>query len=203
MLVAGVAMEEQDLPKLIALGVKDSKMLTAKRRETLAEEIKNKAKAYSTLRLMPCEIDPAVDNIRKLHKLNRLEAQTMAKMIEKLHPDKVYVDAADVVETRFKHHILECLSFRPIIIAEHKADRNYAIVSAASIVAKVQRDTEIAELRDKYGDFGSGYSSDPKTKRFLKTLIAKNEEYPEFVRKSWKPAKKAKSEKGTTQKKLM
>ncbi len=35
----------------------------------------------------------------------------MAKVIEELKPALVYVDASDVLEERFKQHILECLPF--------------------------------------------------------------------------------------------
>jgi hypothetical protein len=37
---------------------------------------------------------------------------------------------------------------------------------------------------------------------FLKLWLSDNSEYPDFVRKSWKPAKKAKNEKNTVQKTL-
>jgi len=98
---------------------------------------------------------------------------------------------------------LECLSFKVEIVSKHKADRDYPIVSAASIIAKVERDKEIAELTSKYGDFGCGYPTDPKTVRFLKQCLEELGEYPDFVRKSWKPAKKAKGEKDSVQKKLI
>ena len=127
----------------------------------------------------------------------------MARVIENLRPDIAYVDASDVLEDRFKQHILESLPFKVEIISEHKADRSYPIVSAASIIAKVERDKEIAELAKKYGDFGSGYPTDPKTISFLKQCLDSFDEYPAFVRKSWKPAKKARSEKGAFQKKII
>lgn len=127
----------------------------------------------------------------------------MAKVIEMLKPEIAYVDASDVLEERFKQHILECLPFKVEIVSEHKADRNYPIVSAASIIAKVERDEEIAELKEKYGDFGCGYPTDPKTLSFLRQCLKKFEEYPDFVRKSWKPAKRAKSERGSRQTKLI
>ncbi|MGZ4850241.1 MAG: ribonuclease HII, partial [Candidatus Bathyarchaeia archaeon] len=79
----------------------------------------------------------------------------------------------------------------------------YPIVSAASIIAKVERDREIDSLKSEYGDFGSGYLTDSKTMIFLKKLLEKNGDYPSFVRKSWKPAKRAKSEQGTLQMKLV
>ena len=123
----------------------------------------------------------------------------MAQIIEKLKPDKAFVDAADVNENRFKQHIQEYLTIDPQIVSKHKADEIFPVVSAASIIAKVNRDNEIKKLRSKYGDFGSGYLSDKKTISFLKNWIKNNSEYPSCVRKSWKPAKRIKSEKGTKQ----
>ena len=76
-------------------------------------------------------------------------------------------------------------------------------MSAASIIAKVERDGEIAKLKMKYGDFGSGYLTDEKTMVFFKRLLEANGDYPSCVRKSWKPAQRAKSEHGTVQKTLL
>jgi ribonuclease HII len=202
LIVAGVMLKAENLPSLTELGVKDSKLLSAKKREALYPEIIRLTEKYQTIKVLPYQIDKAVESARRLHKLNRLEAQTMAQIIESLKPDEAYVDAADTVEHRFGHHISECLKTKTRIISKHKADRIFPIVSAASIIAKVERDREIASLRVEYGDFGSGYLTDDKTMGFLRQLLEKNEDYPSFVRKSWKPAKKAKSEKGTLQQKL-
>jgi len=202
LVVAGVLISEEKLPALTRLGVKDSKLLSAKKREVLAVEIASLAEKHVVVKLLPVEIDRAVESGRKLHKLNRLEAQTMAKIIEALKPDVAYVDAADVLEERFKNHIQEGLSFKAKIVAEHKADRTYVVVSAASIIAKVERDREIAALIGEYGDFGSGYLADSRTMRFLRQWLQTHGEYPDCVRKSWKPAKQAKDELGSVQRKL-
>ena len=202
LVVAGVALKAENLPLLSELGVKDSKLLTAKKREALYPEIIKLTENHHIIKVLPYQIDKAVQSARKLHKLNRLEAQTMAKIIDALKPDEVYVDAADVLEHRFKNHIKECLKIETKIISKHKADKIFPVVSAASIIAKVERDREIASLRLEYGDFGSGYLTDEKTMVFLKQLLEKNDDYPSCVRKSWKPAKRAKSEKGTMQLKL-
>jgi ribonuclease HII len=190
LVIAGVLFNEEDLFRLRDLGVKDSKALSPRRRETLAVEIRKMGLKYHVIELQPVEIDKVVETKRKLHKLNRLEAQTMAKVIEVLKPDIAYVDASDVLPERYKQHILECLPFDVQIISEHKADVNYPVVSAASIIAKVERDKAIMELTSKYGNMGSGYPSDPQTLAFLENWMKEHREYPDFVRKSWKPAKK-------------
>ena len=202
LVVAGVMVKAENLPILNELGVKDSKLLTPKKRELLYPVILELTEKYYTVKVMPFQIDKAVESGRRLHKLNRLEAQTMAQVIEALKPDEVFVDAADIVEHRFRNHIKESLKTKTKIISKHKADRIYPIVSAASIIAKVERDREVAALRETYGDFGSGYLTDVKTMIFLKQLLEHNDDYPSFVRKSWKPAKRAKNEKGTIQKTL-
>jgi ribonuclease HII len=203
LVVAGVLIADEKLSVLSGLGVKDSKLLSPRKREALFAEISGLAEQRHVVKIAPKEIDCAVESKRKLHKLNRLEAQTMAQVINALNPDEAFVDAADVLEERFKHHIQEGLTVKAKITSKHKADKIYPVVSAASIIAKVERDKEIAALKEVYGDFGSGYLTDPKTMLFLKQWLQTHDDYPSCVRKSWKPAKQAKSEKGTVQKTLV
>ncbi|MCK4885318.1 ribonuclease HII, partial [Candidatus Bathyarchaeota archaeon] len=89
LVIAGVSLDENDLPKLVDLGVKDSKLLSPQRRETLSSQIKKLALNYHIVLLSPAEIDRVVESKRKLHKLNRLEAVTMARVIAVLKPDVV------------------------------------------------------------------------------------------------------------------
>jgi ribonuclease HII len=203
LVIAGVLLDEKDLPRLMDLGVKDSKRLSPRRREELAAEIRELALKYHVAMLSPTEIDRVVETGKKLHKLNRLEAQTMAKVITILKPDVAYVDASDVLADRFKQHIAENLTFKVKIISEHKADAKYPIVSAASIIAKVERDGALSVLQEKYGNMGCGYATDPNTIKFLENWIRKFGSYPDFVRKSWKPAKRLKREAEAEQTKLI
>ena len=203
LVVAGVLVKKENLQVLRQLGVKDSKLLSPKKRKALFNEISRAAEKHYVVKLLPYEIDRAVECKRKLHKLNRLEAQTMTQIINALKPDEVYVDAADVLEERFKQHIQEGLIVKAKITSRHKADKIYPVVSAASIIAKVERDKEIAALKDAYGDFGSGYLADKKTLRFLREWMQEHSEYPSCVRQSWKTAKQVKNEKDTVQKKLV
>jgi ribonuclease HII len=202
LVVAGVAFDSEALPLLAELGVKDSKLLTPKKREALYAEILQAAKGHHVIKVPPSQIDKVVNSARRLHRLNRLEAQTMAQVIETLKPDQAYVDAADVVEARFKTHIREHITIKTRITSRHKADRTYPVVSAASIIAKVERDREIHALHLEFGDFGSGYLTDEKTMGFLRRLLVEFGDYPKCVRQSWAPAKRVKLEYGSKQQTL-
>jgi ribonuclease HII len=202
LVIAGVLVEERELSRLKLLGVKDSKLLSPGKREQLAISIKELALKCCVESLSPQEIDRVVETGGRLRRLNRLEAHTMAKVIERLRPDVAYVDASDVLADRFREHIAERLAFEVKIVSEHKADFKYPVVSAASIIAKVERDKAIQELSEKYGEIGSGYVADPKTIAFLKRWLATHGSYPWFVRKSWKPAKVLRSRSDARQTKL-
>ncbi len=202
LVVAGLAVQEKNIAALSALGVKDSKLLHAKKREELVPKILHLVEKHFVMKVSPLEIDRAVESKRRLHKLNRLEAETMARIVTELEPDVVYVDAADVVAERFGQHIMEASAFKTRIVSEHKADQKYTVVSAASIIAKVERDNTVAALRSEFGDFGTGYLGDPKTKFFLIQWLKTNFDYPNCVRQSWKPAKQAKAQRHLKQQTL-
>ena len=203
LVIAGVSLDEKNLPKLVDIGVKDSKLLSAQKRETFATQIRDLAVNCHVVFLSPAEIDRVVETGKRLHRLNRFEAQAMAKVITVLKPDVVYVDASDVLADRFGEHIAENLDFKLKIVSEHKADKTYPIVSAASIVAKVERDRVIFHLQKKHGNMGCGYPSDSKTIKFLGDWIRNFGSYPDFVRKSWKTSKRVKRESDSRQKKLL
>ncbi|HIE13638.1 TPA: ribonuclease HII [Candidatus Bathyarchaeota archaeon] len=201
LVVAGVLVEKERLNLLSELGVRDSKTLTPKKRKQLAHQITKTVNDYCIIKVSPHDIDKVVRSNRRLHKLNRLEAKAMAEVICRLKPDIVYVDASDVLAGRFRLHILEEVPFQVRIVSKHKADKIYPVVSAASILAKVERDKAILEISKKYGDVGSGYAADPRTIKFLEKWIMKYGYFPEFVRKSWKTVKMIRDE--IKQKKLM
>jgi len=202
LVVAGVLIDESSQLELLELGVRDSKLLSRCQRKKLFEGIKRIAITTHVVKVSPAEIDKVVNSRRRLHKLNRLEAKAMAEVIRALRPDVAIVDASDVLADRYRRHITELLSFQVKVVSEHKADKNYPVVSAASIIAKVERDDCIEKLKAQHGDFGSGYMTDLKTKVFIESLIEECGVYPDFVRCSWKPAKEAKMNAGTKQTKL-
>ncbi|MGQ9468607.1 MAG: ribonuclease HII [Nitrososphaerales archaeon] len=189
LVIAGVCASENKLEHLIKIGVRDSKLLSPYKRADLYHQIINIADNVSVIKIKPDQIDDYVLKGKKYKKLNYLEAISMAKVIESLDAEIVYVDASDVDVERFKKDILEILKRKVEIISAHHADRVYPIVSAASIIAKVNRDKELSDLSQKFGEIGSGYPADERTIKFLKEWIKKYSDMPPFARRSWKTVK--------------
>ncbi len=183
LVVAAVVIEKQQEELLHSLGVKDSKQLTPKERERQYAELGRLVKECASISIEPHEIDA----LRDLKSLNEIEAMRIGALLNSLKnkPDSVYVDSPDPICRNFGERIKRYLSFNCRIIAEHKADVNYAVVSAASIIAKVRRDAAVKELEKVYGELGSGYPHDPLTVKFIKEFIQKNNHLPVCARKSW------------------
>lgn len=186
MVMAICAMDEEHLFKLKIIGAKDSKLLSPLQRDKIFEKLKEECE-YRLIILQPSEIDDALND--PAMNLNKLEAKTSATLINDLNPEKVTLDCPSNNITAYKNLVKSMITNKKtVVIAEHKADLNYEIVGAASILAKVTRDREIEKIKKKLKvDFGSGYPSDPKTVEFLN----KNwDKYPEIFRKTWATYKK-------------
>lgn len=188
MVLAGCLIDAETEKELKKLGVKDSKQLTQKRREVLAEKIKELAETFEIVLAYPEEIDGKNhDGVN----LNALEAIKMAEIINRINKGyskiKVVIDCPSVGIEKWKDFLktkIDNLSNLEIV-CEHKADINHVAVSAASILAKCVREIEIGKLKEKYGDeIGSGYCSDPLTIRFLEKNSRKHKDDGIF-RKTW------------------
>jgi len=187
MCVAGILLDEGKVGALSELGVKDSKQLTAKQREALAPDIKRLADRYFILEVSPFQID----ELRKIMTMNDIMVSCFARVLEELKPSHAFVDAADVNAARFGENIRKKYAGELKITSEHDADEKYPVVSAASILAKVQRDEEIKKLQEKMGvEIGSGYPGDAKTIRFLEDWIQEHGMLPEFARSSWETSQR-------------
>ena len=187
MVIAGVIVPEKMDKVLERMGVKDSKRLTPNRRTILSRKLK-KMFDYEIVVIAALEIDQMrADGVN----LNDIEKNAMRDLIIRLNPEKAIVDAVDVKAERFQRNLCESTGLN--VIAEHKADDKYIEVSAASIIAKAERDAQIAEINKDYikmGGIGSGYPSDPATKKFLTNYTY--DEMPDFVRRSWATVSKMK-----------
>ena len=186
------------------IGVRDSKLLTRKKREFLYDEITSLAEEVKVYKITNDEIDQAMSGGVSL---NGLEALNFARLIDSLQvvPKKIYLDSPDVVEDKFGIRV--CLFSKrtmtvnktsslsnPIIgaqetiklISEHKSDIKYPVVSGASIIAKVVRDDEIDRIADEVGfDVGTGYPSDSKTINAIKKNLD-DKKLGVYLRNMWK-----------------
>ena len=178
MVVAGVMIEEG---KESSLGdVKDSKLVSQKNRIILNRHIRKNSK-YEVLVVSPEVIDAALFS-GELN-LNWLEAHKQADLINNLKPDKAIIDCPSVNCKKYKEYLKKLIRNKNIkLIVEHKADEKYPVCSAASILAKVEREKQVGDIKRKYGNTGSGYPADPYTKEFIKNNWNK---CPEIFRKSW------------------
>ena len=181
--VAGVCIDSSGLKHLERMGLKDSKALSAKRREFLSKRIE-KICAVQLLEITAQQID----ELRTVLTINDILVKGHAQALQFLKPDIAFVDAADVDASRFSERVSEASGISTVI-AEHNADANYAVVSAASIVAKVSRDASIKALERSLGtEVGSGYPSDATTISFLKEWVSFRGDLPPETRRSWKTA---------------
>jgi len=117
-------------------GLADSKVLTPRRRERLAERIRAEALAWSVAQASVEEIDA----------LNILRATLLAmrRAVESLQrvPDEVLVDGLHCPELAYPAH------------AVVRGDATVGAISAASILAKTARDAEMVRLNGLYPEYG-------------------------------------------------
>jgi ribonuclease HII len=203
-----VSVQQGKEKKLARIGVRDSKMLTRKKREYLYDEIVALAENVKVYKITNSEINKAmVGGVS----LNELEAMHFAGLIDQLSPlpSKVFLDSPDVRSEKFSVRI-SMFSKKPLsfaghngkktkgkveplegeqamrIISEHKADSRYPVVSCASIIAKVTRDRELDRIEREMGiDIGSGYPSDKKTVEMIRANL-RNKKLLQYIREEWK-----------------
>ena len=188
MILAGVLMTKQQELKIKKAGAKDSKLLVHSIRVSLSNLIINNSISHKILSSSPEEIDSSEN-------LNTLEAKKSAEIINDLNTKKdkilVIVDCPSTNISAWKRTLLSFVAYKDNleIKCEHKADYNYPAVSAASILAKVARESEVLKIKKKYGNIGSGYPSDPTTIKFLEEN-GKKLSGEGIFRKSWATWKK-------------
>lgn len=188
MVLAGCLLTDKAAKELKRAGVKDSKDLTHKRREFLVEKIKKKSEAYEVAMVSPRDID---DSLKIGRNLNELEAKKAAEIINKINKGfgkiKIIVDCPSVSKVKWRESLLMKIQEMSNleIVCEHKADRDYVTVAAASILAKSQREVEMTKIREQFGGgVGSGYCSDEMTYKFVQENAEKHKNSGIF-RRTW------------------
>ncbi|WP_255192261.1 ribonuclease HII [Natronobeatus ordinarius] len=184
MFAAAVCVEERGhLPD----GIADSKRLAPARREALAATLRGDDRIRVGVAEIPVDVidDPATD-------MNTLAVEAHAAAIDDAIGDagigsaiEGLCDACDTDAGRFARRVADACETAVALEARHGADDESPIVGAASIVAKVERDAHVAALAADYGEVGSGYPSDPRTRGFLEEYVDEHGSLPPFARESW------------------
>jgi ribonuclease HII len=174
--------------ELAAAGVRDSKRLSARRRE----EVRGRLDALGDCRSVP--LPPrTIDAYVARGGLNELELETFAALVREFRPDVAYVDACDPNAARFGERLRARSRWTGRVVSRHRADAELLVVGAASIVAKVARDAEIAALRASTQEtIGSGYPSDPETRACVERYARDGGTIPSWMRSSWETVKRVK-----------
>ncbi|MBU0636578.1 ribonuclease HII [Candidatus Micrarchaeota archaeon] len=183
MVLAIATIEKEKELELMEIGVRDSKELSPAKRVEQLPQIKRIVQEFSSVHIPPKELDALMD----WKSLNEIEAMKIGGLLNNLKkkPDVVFIDSPDVIQENFGKRIKKYLTFETKLKTEHKADSNYLVVGAASIIAKVERDHAIEILAKKFGKIGSGYTHDPHTREFLFNYVKQNKHLPSCCRKSW------------------
>lgn len=137
-------------------GLADSKKLSAKRREYLAEQIKQQATDWAIASASVTEIDEL--NILQASML----AMTRAVKALRIRPDWVWVDGNHYPKGLSTEHY----AGQPMI----KGDAKEACISAASILAKVARDADCLRLDELYPQYGFARHKGYPTAEHLQAL---------------------------------
>eukprot|EP00760_Papus_ankaliazontas_P002722 PhM_4_TR11248/c0_g1_i1/m.15075/K10743/RNASEH2A; ribonuclease H2 subunit A len=168
-----------DHASIEALGVKDSKVLTEKHRDAMfptltSPENSTSKYCYAVDVIEPSRISAAMSARDRTQSLNTVSHNSAIEMLrsvaEKVNAVAVYVDTVGPPD-KYRDKIRKALPGIQVVVSS-KADAKFAVVSAASIVAKVTRDQKVRDIASKLGtEVGSGYPSDPNTVRWLATAL--------------------------------
>ena len=190
MTIAGIGLDEETAKNFKLLGVKDSKMLSIKRIYLLEREIIKTCNNFKIIKISAEQIDNRFEDGKNL---NYLELDNMIEIANALNGHTVIVDSPSRNTKKIREYLIKKIKNKEVI-AENYADKNHVEVSAASIIAKANREREVEKIKKELRyDFGSGYPSDPKTIQFIKIITDNGkitqEPYKKFIRKTWSTVK--------------
>jgi len=187
------------------VGFMDSKILSESKREELF--LKIRTSQHPQVGWLATVISPEELSHKMLNKhresLNEISQRAAIQLLRTLlsrnfRIKEVYVDTVGPPE-KYENRLKKLFPNVAFVVSK-RADSLFPIVSAASICAKVIRDSELENwhfIENVDGekpistDFGSGYPGDPKTRAWMKTNVDKVFGFPSIVRFSWTPCKRA------------
>ncbi len=184
LVVAGVRGDPSWLPDQ----VDDSKKLSPETRDSLYETIVGDDRFSCIIRILPAwELDR---RMRQGTSLTDVEIDAFLQILETLDAPEATVDALDSRPERLGPRLTRALEGFCEVIARIGADAKDPLVGAASILAKVTRDRAMTVVEAAVGQpVGSGYPSDPATRRFLEAWRAEHRHPPPHARTTWSTIK--------------
>jgi ribonuclease HII len=184
LVVSLVATDEAGLRALAELGIRDSKKLAPSRRLDIFSGI-----LLCSTYVAVSAVQPQIIDSHNISHLTMEAMRSLTALLAKRYPIRRVV--ADCVNPprRLQRLLRGLLRPEVEVLVVEDADDKYVECMAASIVAKVVRDNEIAKLRAVYGVRGSGYPSDPETLEWLMSKASQGA-LPPCVRRSWRTVKR-------------
>jgi ribonuclease HII len=182
MVISGVLFEDRPdvFDVLTSHNVRDSKLLTADKRRELARLVRKLKSRSLTIKISPSRIDET--------SLNVLEIESSARIVNRLNPHEVYLDVPATGRGVARYiQAIERLCRVPKVqfSGGNRYDATNIVVASASIIAKEAREAAVRRLHRHYGNFGSGYAHDPRTRTWLSSWKKNNERWPSIVRTKW------------------
>ena len=183
MVVAAVALDTKAAAKLTRAGLRDSKSYGAgpdarARRAALAEAIREHATYVKLEVAAAAHIDARV--MRK--ELNLLEREIATRLIDAAPTcHRIIADG--------KRMFAPLCAKYPMFESWDEGESRHAAVAAASVIAKVERDTLIerilARFADEFGTIAGGGYVNAATRRFIRAYAERHNCLPPETRRSW------------------
>ena len=171
LVIGAVFVDEQAEDRLIALGVRDSKLLTDNRMLVMAEEIKSLCPHF----VVPIETKRYNELYDKVQNLNRLlawgHAWTLEYMLEKVPCDLAIVDKFG--DESYIRKVLQEKGCQITVVQQTRAEEDTA-VAAASILARARFVRQMEQLSKKVGKTLPKGSSDPLIVTVGRELVAEH-----------------------------
>jgi ribonuclease HII len=190
MVVAGVMGTPSIFEKLALLGVKDSKLLSPSERLRFYKTIIESGVFTVLIYIPPHLLDK--ENLNSLEekaiiKILNILSHIVNREASEIH---IFIDEVKGCSKNIEKTLRNIFKQHVYFTMEPHADTKYTAVAAASIIAKVSRDLNLIVLRRVFGDFGSGYITDPDTKNWVLEYYSSHITPPLFIRRSWRVLRK-------------
>ena len=190
MIIGACAVDESVMKEFKLLGIKDSKKYSSRTKLKMhAEMIKEKALAWSIKVLTAKDLNNYNKNGLTM---DEAEAYAFFRALENINEKVGKIDTFQVDNFQAVKLLRKLLKQNSQLkdtklVVSIRAETKYIAVSAGSILARDKALSELLKIKQHYGDFGSGSTSDKRTINWLTNYFQKYGSWPaDIVRTYWK-----------------